>query len=201
MTEGQTPAGWYDDGQEQLRWFDGTAWTEHVQPLPAPTPPPAPAAAPAAPATPAAAPAQAPATAAATSSVIGTPGSHTAGDPWVEPTPIYRKPWFLIAAVVIVLALIGGAFAFAGGSDDDADNGPVASATNNPAATGTAPTGTTPTGATGTGTVTDASTIATKAGCAVSATLPPATSTAAGTEPSSKIACTLNGTLYTVASW
>ena len=26
-----TPAGWYDDGQGQVRWWDGSAWTEHVQ--------------------------------------------------------------------------------------------------------------------------------------------------------------------------
>lgn len=27
-----TPAGWYDDGQGSQRWWDGTQWTEHVQP-------------------------------------------------------------------------------------------------------------------------------------------------------------------------
>ena len=26
-----TPAGWYDDGQGQVRWWDGSTWTEHVQ--------------------------------------------------------------------------------------------------------------------------------------------------------------------------
>ena len=34
------PPGWYPDpGRAQvLRWWDGTAWTEHTQPLPAPPP-------------------------------------------------------------------------------------------------------------------------------------------------------------------
>jgi ribosomal protein L7/L12 len=27
-----TPAGWYDDGSGQLRWWDGVRWTEHVAP-------------------------------------------------------------------------------------------------------------------------------------------------------------------------
>lgn len=26
-----TPAGWYDDGQGQVRWWDGNAWTERIQ--------------------------------------------------------------------------------------------------------------------------------------------------------------------------
>jgi len=37
---GQTvvPAGWYDDGSTPgvVRWYDGTAWTEHVRPLEGP---------------------------------------------------------------------------------------------------------------------------------------------------------------------
>lgn len=28
------PAGWYRDGAGGLRWFDGTAWTEHVSQAP-----------------------------------------------------------------------------------------------------------------------------------------------------------------------
>jgi hypothetical protein len=32
-----TPAGWYDDGHGQLRWWDGQRWTEHTAPPTAPT--------------------------------------------------------------------------------------------------------------------------------------------------------------------
>lgn len=35
------PAGWYFDGVEHHRWWDGQQWTEHVQPQPSRTPPPA----------------------------------------------------------------------------------------------------------------------------------------------------------------
>jgi hypothetical protein len=31
-----TPPGWYDDGHGSRRWWDGTAWTAHVQPTPDP---------------------------------------------------------------------------------------------------------------------------------------------------------------------
>lgn len=33
------PAGWYPDwpAAQQLRWWDGAAWTEHVHPMPADT--------------------------------------------------------------------------------------------------------------------------------------------------------------------
>lgn len=29
-----TQAGWYDDGSGTMRWWDGQAWTENVQPPP-----------------------------------------------------------------------------------------------------------------------------------------------------------------------
>ncbi|MDX6232782.1 MAG: hypothetical protein QOH68_1782 [Nocardioidaceae bacterium] len=32
------PAGWYPDDGGQLRWWDGTHWTEHVQPAATPSP-------------------------------------------------------------------------------------------------------------------------------------------------------------------
>jgi len=215
MTEGQTPAGWYDDGRGQLRWYDGTAWTEHVHPLPTPEPAPAAtqpaaaqpaaaqpaAAAPAAAAPAAAAPAAQAAPAAAAGTAIGQPGSHTQGDPWEAPTPIYRKPWFLIAAVIVVLAVLGGIYALSSSSDDDTNT-----VTQVPSATSAAPT----TGATGgTGTTggtsafgADASTVATKAGCTGSTPVAAsATSTAPGAAPSSKVTCTLNGTPYTVVTW
>lgn len=35
----QTPAGWYDDGRGALRYWDGSAWTEHVHQTPAPAVP------------------------------------------------------------------------------------------------------------------------------------------------------------------
>ncbi|MBC9226324.1 DUF2510 domain-containing protein [Aeromicrobium sp. 636] len=28
-----TPPGWYDDGHGQLRWWDGSQWTQHTAPL------------------------------------------------------------------------------------------------------------------------------------------------------------------------
>lgn len=33
-----TPPGWYPDAQGQQRYFDGTAWTQHVAPPTAPAP-------------------------------------------------------------------------------------------------------------------------------------------------------------------
>ncbi len=30
---GETPAGWYEDGQGKQRYWDGTQWTDHVQPV------------------------------------------------------------------------------------------------------------------------------------------------------------------------
>lgn len=37
-----TPAGWYpDNGEIQLRWWNGSAWTDHVAPLPTANPVPA----------------------------------------------------------------------------------------------------------------------------------------------------------------
>lgn len=33
MSDTNAPAGWYPDGQAQLRWWDGVAWTSHYAPL------------------------------------------------------------------------------------------------------------------------------------------------------------------------
>ncbi|WP_223628510.1 DUF2510 domain-containing protein [Microbacterium sp. EST19A] len=33
-----TPAGWYDDGSGNLRWWDGQQWTAHVRAVPHPSP-------------------------------------------------------------------------------------------------------------------------------------------------------------------
>ncbi|WP_243227444.1 DUF2510 domain-containing protein [Microbacterium sp. CIAB417] len=42
MTTGEsmadTQAGWYDDGTGTKRWWDGSAWTDTVQPPPPPAP-------------------------------------------------------------------------------------------------------------------------------------------------------------------
>lgn len=46
MTQGNVPAGWYDDGQGAQRWWDGSQWTDHTQPAPSAAPPATPAAAP-----------------------------------------------------------------------------------------------------------------------------------------------------------
>ena len=45
-TSAQTPAGWYADPSDtsQYRWFDGSVWTSHVQPVQAPAVVPAAAA-------------------------------------------------------------------------------------------------------------------------------------------------------------
>ena len=37
-----TPPGWYDDGHGQLRWYDGSQWTQHTAPLARPAAPQAP---------------------------------------------------------------------------------------------------------------------------------------------------------------
>lgn len=35
-----TPAGWYPEAEgRQLRWWDGSAWTDHVAPAPSPNAP------------------------------------------------------------------------------------------------------------------------------------------------------------------
>ena len=38
-----SPPGWYPDGTGNMRWWDGTMWTEHRQPQQPPLPPAPPA--------------------------------------------------------------------------------------------------------------------------------------------------------------
>ena len=40
MSHMSVAAGWYPQPDGSHRWWDGTAWTEHVTPAPAPTPTP-----------------------------------------------------------------------------------------------------------------------------------------------------------------
>jgi hypothetical protein len=84
-TLGAAP-GWYPDGFGAMRFFDGTAWTAHTQPMP--------------PATPVAAPA---APVAATTYAAATP-SHSAE----QDTPFYLQGWFLVdvAFLLLIVAII-----------------------------------------------------------------------------------------------
>jgi hypothetical protein len=113
-------AGWFDDPHApgQLRWWDGSQWTEHVAPNPAAQPEPAVAALevapePAAPAAPAApqAPAAAPAQPAAVPTASSSRGSSIAG------RTLAIAGGVLVAVLVLAFAgtqLLGGASTDAG---------------------------------------------------------------------------------------
>lgn len=109
-----TPPGWYDDGNGVTRWWDGEAWTQHVQPVAAGVEPAvgaaveseasaAPASVPAAASVPVAAPASAP--------EIFAQGD-AAGYPGYAPVPVdapakKSKLWILFVVLgVIVVGLI-----------------------------------------------------------------------------------------------
>lgn len=82
-------AGWYPDGQGNQRWWDGSQWTEHTQPL-AETSPAAPASpgapgAPGAPAAPPAPPAQQPFGAPPAQPPYDAPAQPPAGPPASQP--------------------------------------------------------------------------------------------------------------------
>ena len=72
--------GWYPDGHGSIRFFDGTAWTQHTQPAQAPGPP-------------------------AADTVSAPAGSAT--DAAID-KPFYREGWFFvdIAFVVLIVGII-----------------------------------------------------------------------------------------------
>ncbi len=92
------PAGWYRDpgGSGQLRWWDGTAWTAHLAPVPVPAPAPAPVPTVA----PAPVPTVAPAVVPAHAPIVTTP-TFTPAAPAVAPTQVleedkyvpFQNPW------------------------------------------------------------------------------------------------------------
>ncbi len=105
-----TPPGWYDDGHGAQRWWDGTRWTEHVQP-PAPEPAAAPAAqAPAAPAPAPAAEASAAPAPVASGYPAGYPGQPGAAPVTGPDAPKQRSKlwilWVVLGGVVVVFAVL-----------------------------------------------------------------------------------------------
>lgn len=101
-----TPAGWYDDGHGQLRWWDGAAWTAHTHPLPG-----------AEPALPASAPYP-------TAAEAPAPPADAGGRGWILPTVVVG------AAVLLVGGIVGGALLVSsvvsgGGVDLDFGDGEV----------------------------------------------------------------------------
>jgi hypothetical protein len=112
------PAGWYSDptDAEQLRWWNGSAWTQHVQPRPAPVEPapvqtvvPAASSEPVAvePATAVAVPlAEEPATAVSMDAAVAPTRSNTVSSWFVALSPFYYAIAFIIA--LPALASISG---------------------------------------------------------------------------------------------
>jgi hypothetical protein len=92
------PAGWYPDGTGSVRWWDGSAWTEHTQP--AAQPPAAPSYAPAA--------------------------QQFGQQPFGQQPRSRGKGWlWAVLAAVLVLAVVGGSIAayFLLGDDDSGGGG------------------------------------------------------------------------------
>ena len=104
MSDARTPAGWYDDGSGNQRYWDGNAWTEHTAP--------GPAAAPAAGADASPAAAAAPASFAATSGQPTAPGSPVAtSDATFAPAPGSDRTPHVLGIIALVVAAIGFIFA------------------------------------------------------------------------------------------
>lgn len=110
-----TPAGWYDDGSGDRRWWDGTGWTSHVVAAPQPSAEEVPAFTP--PFTP-------PATEPEQNPYIrtGTPGDHAAfaSPPYVSaspqtypqaytqvPQPPVRRPVSVLGLIGLIAAVSG----------------------------------------------------------------------------------------------
>lgn len=103
-----TPAGWYDDGRGQMRYWDGAAWTEHVAPPVAPAAPPTPptATAPPVPQPDAvgAAPAVPPTGAYPPAAVPAQPATRSRKGLWIG--LIIGGAAFLVIVIVVVVVLI-----------------------------------------------------------------------------------------------
>ncbi|CDK00525.1 hypothetical protein MIC448_260023 [Microbacterium sp. C448] len=122
-------AGWYADvnapGSE--RWYDGTAWTEHVRPVQTPLPPEVAAA------TAATAAYPAPVAEAVTTAYVAPPS------PSVTPAtagPVTKRPWYKRKGIIIPVAIVGGLIvvsgigsALGGGRDDIVADQPLAAQT------------------------------------------------------------------------
>lgn len=89
----QTPAGWYPAEEGKVRWWDGTAWTDHYLDEGAATAPSAPSQAPADdPASGVATPPQPAGTGAATGPATGTPVPPSSGAPSAQVPPAATPP-------------------------------------------------------------------------------------------------------------